>query len=138
MSSSSTPRSGTNRQKVLAALVSAGRPLSAYEVLDAVRPLGIPAPPTVYRALRQLVESGQVHRIESLKAYVACAADHDASESTLFLICEECGGVNEVIGSNVGDAVEEQSEKQRFVVEEAVLELRGRCQVCSPGASLAA
>ena len=42
-----------NAALVLDFLLACGRPASAYRILDALRPQGIAAPPTVYRALGQ-------------------------------------------------------------------------------------
>ena len=61
----------SNHQQVLQLLKSARSPMTAYEILDAVRKKGITAPPTVYRALARLQEDGMVHRLESINAYVA-------------------------------------------------------------------
>ena len=63
------------RRRVLELVLGAGRPLGAYELLDALRREGGGAgPPTVYRALEFLVAHGLVHRIETLHAFVGC--DH--------------------------------------------------------------
>ena len=77
---------GMNVEEVYDALRTLNRPMSAYQVLDQVREHGISAPPTVYRALEQLVEQGRVHRLESMNAYVACCDpehQHDAKRCAL-------------------------------------------------------
>ena len=57
---------------IAAELANAYKPLTAYEILEKLRPKGVSAPTTVYRALDKLVASAKVHRIESLNAFVAC------------------------------------------------------------------
>ena len=52
-----------NETLVYQLLCDADRPLSAYNILDALRDQGIRAPLQVYRALAKLVERGAVHRI---------------------------------------------------------------------------
>ena len=52
-------------------LEDTGKPASAFEILDALRDEGLRAPLQVYRALSKLIDSGSVHRIESLNAFVA-------------------------------------------------------------------
>ena len=53
-------------------LAAAQKPLSAYDVIDALREDGRLAPPTVYRALQKLIDKGLAHRLETQNAYVAC------------------------------------------------------------------
>ena len=53
---------------------------------------GLRAPLQVYRALDKLVETGLVHRLESLNAFVACAHKHCHDDcASAFAICEKCG-----------------------------------------------
>ena len=61
---------------VLAALRRCGKPASAYDLIDDLKPDGVKAPPTVYRALGRLIEAGLVHRLELLNAFVACTHAH--------------------------------------------------------------
>ena len=49
---------GANHEQVYRVLRSARGPMTAYQILDAVRPKGISAPPTVYRALNRLMRDG--------------------------------------------------------------------------------
>lgn len=54
------------RRAVLARLLAAGRPLTAYELLDAIRPDDAAiTPASIYRSLEFLVDMGLVHRLDS-------------------------------------------------------------------------
>ena len=75
---------GTNNEQVYRVLRSAQGPMTAYEILDAVRPQGISAPPTVYRALNRLMREGLAHRVESKNAYVACSDPQRRQASTVY------------------------------------------------------
>src|SRR3546814_12693557 len=67
------PRRMTHNQSlVLEVLRTEGRAMTAYQILDALREHGLRAPVQVYRALERLLEREEVHRIESLNAFVAC------------------------------------------------------------------
>jgi len=62
--------------KVLALLRDRIKAMSAYDVLGELRQFNPKiAPPTVYRALTALEEKGQIHRLESINAFVACQCD---------------------------------------------------------------
>lgn len=128
MTGRSLPR---NQRLVFDALREAGKPLSAYEILDLLRPLGISAPPTVYRALRWLIERGEVHRVESLNAFVACSHSHDAGEAVLFMICDDCGSIREVSDSSVAQRLRRRAWNCNFDSRSATVELHGQCAVCS-------
>jgi hypothetical protein len=56
------PKLSRNQGQVLAALRKAKEPLSAYSILDRVRASGISHPPTVYRALNELIQLAEGDR----------------------------------------------------------------------------
>lgn len=126
-----------NPRKVYAVLKAARRPLTAYQLIEALRDEGMTAPPTVYRALNRLMEAGLAHRIESVNAYVACAVDHaDApagAGSVVFTLCEACGRAREVVDPRLGADLERCAQACDFIVDRATLELRGRCRDCANG-----
>jgi Fur family transcriptional regulator, zinc uptake regulator len=121
-----------NQQRVLATLVEAKRPLSAYAVLDKVRGAGFSAPTQVYRALDRLLEEGMVHRLESLNAYVSCTCAKGHSHGPMaFAICGECGGVDEIDDKGLQRALGRWAKSHAFALRNAAIELRGQCAACS-------
>ena len=61
------------RAQVLGLIADAGKPVKAYDLLDAMKEEnGSSAPPTVYRALDFLLEQGFIHRLASVNAFVGC------------------------------------------------------------------
>lgn len=133
---------------IMSALVDAPRPLSAYDLLDRLRPTGVAAPLTVYRALDKLIASGKVHRIESLNAFVACrngehhhghVDDDETAEpprrTTGFAICDRCGTVEEFIDNDLFAQLDEIMAKRRFVPHASAIEVHGLCAACSAEAS---
>jgi Fur family zinc uptake transcriptional regulator len=124
-------------EKVPAALRRAGRPLTAYQPLAALRDEGVTAPPTVYRALAQLTAGGAVHRLESLNAYVPCG--HGAHVSAhAFLICDACGAVDELCDARLESGLAALAEATGFAVARAAVELRGLCRACRAPAEVRA
>jgi len=104
-------------------------PASAYQILDGLRDDGISAPPTVYRALDQLVARGLAHRVESLNAFVACShPEHDDGNG--FAICTDCGSVKEFSDDAIRRALGEIAQGQDFDLDHITIELSGRCAAC--------
>ena len=91
-----TPKLSRNQSEILTCLRKAGEPMSAYAILDRVRKSGIVHPPTVYRALNDLMQKGMVHRLQSKSAFVACG--HGACDGKFaFAICRACDRVVEIL-----------------------------------------
>ena len=118
------------RGPIYGALRAADGPMTAYQVLDAVREHGISAPPTVYRALNRLVEEGLAHRVESINAYVACSHSHQADDAAIFAICDNCGVVEEIDDKKAVSGLRRAAEADRFAVQHMAVEIRGLCERC--------
>lgn len=123
------PRGG-NQGAVYDALLKAGKPMTAYQLIDAVRPEASLAPPTVYRALGRLIEEGLAHRLESVNAFVACRMAHRHRGCTVFILCRDCGAAEEIIDEILADRLRMCAAARRFRIEKATLELQGRCAAC--------
>lgn len=118
------------------ALKEAGRPVSAYELIDSLRGKATLAPQTVYRALDRLIASGAAHRLESLNAFVACS--HAVHTGTaIFAICDRCGAVTEFDEPKAVAALSGWAAKAKFSVRQMTLELRGTCQTCASVTAIA-
>lgn len=115
---------------IVQALKGAGRPVSAYEIIDSLRDQALLAPQTVYRALDRLIASGSAHRLESLNAFVACShATHKGA--AIFAICNDCGQVTEFDEPKAVESLSGWAKKAKFGVQSMTLELRGRCALCA-------
>jgi Fur family zinc uptake transcriptional regulator len=118
------------RRKVLMLVLSAERPLTAYEILDLLRPEDPSATPAgVYRSLDFLTELGLVHRIESSKSFVACAMPDHAHPSQM-LVCRRCGTVIETEDSRVARATESLGRRLGFALDHNTTEFVGLCSSC--------
>ena len=134
MASQQNSKLPKNAALVHAFLAKHGSPASAYEILDGLRGKGISAPPTIYRALDQLVARGLAHRVESLNAFVAC--DHPAhDDANGFAICQDCGSVREFTDPEVVSAVNALAKAQDFDVRHVTIELAGQCAACRDSGS---
>ena len=128
----SEPKLTRNEALVLQTLRSDGSARSAYQILEELRGDGLRAPPQVYRALHALCASGQVHRIESRNAFVACAHRHcDGTHPVIFLICDRCDRALEREDQTIGNAAAELAEREHFALHATVVEMRGTCRSCA-------
>ena len=119
------------RQRALDVLAAAGKPLGAYDMMELLGKDGRrPAPISVYRALDFLVEHGYVHRLASRNAFLACAHRHKAHDPVAFLICDNCGRVDEATSPKLATSLGEVAEKSGFSPRAEVIEIAGRCSRC--------
>lgn len=88
------------RLEVYTALLQAGHPLSAYELIDHVkrhfeRQL---TPISIYRMLEFLEQKHLVRKLKSTGKYIATTAHSPSANQQVlqFLICRECGEVKEL------------------------------------------
>ena len=125
------PKLSRNQSKVLSCLRKAKEPMSAYAILDRVRIAGISHPPTVYRALNELMEKGMVHRLQSRLSFIAC--DQGACDGKLaFAICRQCEKVVEVPLSDNDQAALLGLAPDEIAPEKVTLEIAGLCEACRP------
>ena len=119
------------RTKVLSIMRNASTPLSAYDVLGKLRVLNPKlAPTTVYRVLAQLNKSGQIHRLESMNAYVACQREHH-KQTPVLSVCDDCGAVEENLAPQVLSALSDLVGQSGFSATRQVIELHGQCVSCN-------
>jgi Fur family zinc uptake transcriptional regulator len=105
--------------------------MTAYEILHALRRNWFHSPPTVYRALKRLMDSGDVHRLESINAYLSCSNHSHHHGPVAFAICRECGHVEELVGGALTKQLEANAQQHGFCVEAAMIELKGKCVFCA-------
>ena len=120
-----------NQSLVLELLRGEQRAMTAYQILDALRAEGLRAPAQVYRALAGLQEREEVHRIETLNAFVACQ-HKDHARLTGFAICDNCHTIWDL--ALPGDAeLKALADSKGFETREVTVELHGLCNDCKPG-----
>ena len=120
-----------NQQLVFDTLKAESGPLTAYEVIDRVSTGSVWAPPTVYRALKRLIDEGLVHRLESQNAFLACTRSHQSEAWNIFTICENCGATQELSDDDIATRLKDRAAENDFLVAKMTLELRGVCKTCT-------
>ena len=123
------PKLSRNQSEILSCLRKAKEPMSAYAILDRVRTAGISHPPTVYRALADLMQKGMVHRLELRSAFIACG--HGGCDGKFaFAICRQCGRVVEIPLSDDDQAALLGLVPDEIAPERVTLEIAGLCKSC--------
>ena len=123
------------RREVLELILKAHTPLTAYQLLDQLKSTRHSAvPPTIYRALEFLLENRLIHKIERLNAFVACVETHHQHHhaDAQFLICKQCGSVQEIEAPAISAALAQAVAAHGFVPSRAVIEVDGLCAACAP------
>ena len=121
----------TARLAAYAEMLSADRPVSAYELIALLedRQDRKIAPLTVYRHLDFLIRVGLVHRLESTQSYLPCDRPDHAHESQ-YLLCSSCGNADEVESKSLESLLQELADQRGFQAEHTVVEVRGLCGRC--------
>ncbi len=123
------PKMSRNQSEILKCLRKAKEPMSAYAILDRVRGAGISHPPTVYRALNELMQKGMVHRLQSRAAFIACG--HGACDGKFaFAICRRCERVVEIPLADADQAALLSLAPDEIFPEQVTVEIAGLCEAC--------
>jgi len=121
----------SNPEIVMGVLTKSSKPLTAYQILEKLKKQGISGPPTVYRALETLQAQGQVHRIESVNAFVACHGHQDNhAHASSFILCSDCGNVEEIHDQKLTILLGKLGEKMKYHITRQTVELLGLCPNC--------
>ncbi len=144
------------REQVFRVILGATAPVGAYDILaqlqklPSLSPLAQPfeegrratnlqtthsqkaiAPPTVYRSLEFLLTHGFIHQLNSANAFIPCCHPREA-HSVAFLICNQCGQVEEFSADSIGRLLNSVQTEANFLVQHSVIEIAGLCQQCHP------
>jgi Fur family zinc uptake transcriptional regulator len=121
------------RKDILDIILSAKKPLSAYDVLDLLKTKRTNAkPPTVYRVIEYFVEKKVIHRVETTNKFVGCSQldNFKTKYHGILFLCQECGNSFELVDDEFLAALKSFSKKHHFSVNESLVEVKGVCQQC--------
>lgn len=119
------------RASVFEALISFGKPASAYDVADALsRSEGRRiAANSIYRILDLFVAANVAQRVESENAYLA-NSHPECRHDCIFLVCDRCGDTEHLDDDNITGSVRSAAMSAGFAVTRPVIEVRGLCGQC--------
>lgn len=120
------------RRDIYRYLLTRSQPQTAYQIIEGLE--GVldrrPSPLSIYRGLDFLVEIGRLHRLESLKAYTACAEPDHHHAGVLFL-CGDCGTAEEMDSTAIESWIRKRAGQTGFRTKRQVLEVLGTCGKCA-------
>ncbi len=121
------------REQVFTEIASTRGSVGAYDILESLAEKGTRlAPISVYRSIDALMDVGVIHRLESKNAFFACRRhEHGKKGRPIFLFCEKCGGVSEVVAQTIFDTINELSDEVGFDAKVKFVEVSGVCADCS-------
>ena len=118
------------RREVLRLIWLSHVPAKAYDILENLKGKEWSAkPPTVYRALDFLLETGLVHKLDSINAYIGRSHPREKN-ACYFLICTDCNEAKECCSSELYDAIESTWDNNSFRPKKITLEVLGQCNAC--------
>ena len=117
---------------MFAALAGYDRPVSAYDVTDAVSTASGRriATNSVYRILDLFVANNVASRVESANAFIA-NVHPDCPHDCIFLVCDRCGGATHVDDDRITGDVRAAARAAGFTPVRPVIEVRGICANCA-------
>lgn len=119
------------RKAVLFCLWNANRPLKAYDILNELLRIKPNMTPTaVYRVLDFFIDSGVIHKIESMQAYTLCSSPHAHHATEILMVCDECGCVIENYDPHCHELLSQLASQFRFKLSHEPIEMKGTCSDC--------
>jgi Fur family zinc uptake transcriptional regulator len=118
------------RIEVLKIIAESPKPIGAYAILGELSlVLDQPKPQTVYRAIDFWLETGFIHSLKSLNAYILCRTGHK-HEGSQFMLCDVCGKAIEAPFSDMPQVLKDYMAKESFIPFQWALEIHGSCSEC--------
>ncbi len=118
------------REKVYSILLQYEHAVGAYDLLDELKKTEESAKPaTVYRALEFLLDMGFVHKVESDNKFIVCH-HFGCSHPVQFLICDNCGTVQEIQSDGLQEKLDKQAQSVGFTITRQTIEAHGKCAKC--------
>ena len=102
-------------------------PLSAQGVSERLpQDSGVIHLSAIFRALGELMDAGEIRRIECAKGYVI-----NGNGGGITLLCQGCGSYREVIADDLRAALRRLSRRSSFMPGRLVVEMVGNCRTCA-------
>ncbi|MGB1262505.1 MAG: Fur family transcriptional regulator [Cognaticolwellia sp.] len=124
------------RRDILARLIAAKHPLSAYDLVELYNRNSSQKvqPMSVYRILDFFIDMKLVHKLPTLNKYVVCShlsCKHNHQDQ-YFAVCKDCGDAQEIaMTPKLSQELVESVASVGFQLVDAQFELFGLCKKCA-------
>lgn len=111
------------------ALAETPRPLSAAELTEFLAKAERPVDnATVHRLLNRFLEVEVLHRVEG--RFFRCSDPDNTADSHHFLICEHCGGAEEIFLDYMPSISKQLNKEKGFLLKDVEMTFQGVCRHC--------
>ena len=103
-----------NNYLVLNILKKNPKGLTAYQILNRIQKFKFVQPMTIYRALKDLVEQGLIHKTNKNKTFHLCNSSENHDHNAVLAVCNDCGLAEELNTNIFSKIIKDIKTKKKF------------------------
>ena len=120
-----------NNYLVLNILKKNPKGLTAYQILNRIQKFKFVQPMTIYRALKDLVEQGLIHKTNKNKTFHLCNSSENHDHNAVLAVCNDCGLAEELNTNIFSKIIKDIKTKKKFNFGNFNLEITTTCKECN-------
>ena len=120
-----------NNYLVLNILKKNPKGLTAYQILNRIQKFKFVQPMTIYRALKDLVEQGLIHKTNKNKTFHLCNSSENHDHNAVLAVCNDCGLAEELNTNIFSKIIKDIKTKKKFNFDNFNLEITATCKECN-------
>jgi Fur family transcriptional regulator, zinc uptake regulator len=120
-----------NDSLVLNILKKNPKGLTAYQILNRVQKFKFVQPMTIYRSLKNLAESGLIHKTNKNKTFHLCNTTGEHDHNAVLAVCNDCGVAEELSTNLFSKIIKHVKSKKKFNFNNFNLEITTTCKECN-------
>ena len=120
-----------NNYLVLNILKKNPKGLTAYQILNRIQKFKFVQPMTIYRALKDLVEQGLIHKTNKNNTFHLCNSSENHDHNAVLAVCNDCGLAEELNTNIFSKIIKDIKTKKKFNFDNFNLEITTTCKECN-------
>ena len=120
-----------NNYLVLNILKKNPKGLTAYQILNRIQKFKFVQPMTIYRALKDLVEQGLIHKTNKNKTFHLCNSSENHDHNAVLAVCNDCGLAEELNTNIFSKIIKDIKTKKKFNFDNFNLEITTTTKECN-------
>ena len=120
-----------NNYLVLNILKKNPKGLTDYQILNRIQKFKFVQPMTIYRALKDLVEQGLIHKTNKNKTFHLCNSSENHDHNAVLAVCNDCGLAEELNTNIFSKIIKDIKTKKKFNFDNFNLEITTTCKECN-------